>query len=76
MPAAAERLRLMLQPDLRMTEVQYLRFEERSETKHEFFDGTVRAIGGANERHEIVAIALRSFMRICAVRSAGSSSPT
>lgn len=43
---------------VRMTEKKYLDSEVASPVKHEFFNGTVEAMAGANERHEIVAMNL------------------
>lgn len=38
-----------------LSEISFLTFERRSETKHEFHDGVITAMAGAEEKHEIVA---------------------
>jgi len=38
----------------RLTEAEYLAFERSSETKHEFLDGRIFAMAGANERHLMI----------------------
>lgn len=38
-----------------ISESGYLTFERRSETKHEFHQGVITAMAGAEERHEIVS---------------------
>lgn len=38
-----------------ISESGYLTFERRSETKHEFHQGIITAMAGAEERHEIVS---------------------
>jgi hypothetical protein len=37
------------------TEDEYLLFEDQSETKHEFFDGQVYAMAGAQGPHNVIA---------------------
>ncbi len=48
-----------------ISEAEYLALEERSEERHEFFDGQVFAMAGASQRHNQIAgniyIALRSI---------------
>ena len=40
-------------PDIigRMTRAEYLAFEQTAEIRHEYFDGVVRAMAGASDRH-------------------------
>jgi Uma2 family endonuclease len=46
----------------RLTRDEYLAFERTSELKHEFLDGEIFAMSGANERHNlIVASAVASL---------------
>jgi Uma2 family endonuclease len=47
---------------LRMTEAKYLDSESASPVKREFFNGSVEAMAGANERHEIVAMNLAAII--------------
>lgn len=44
-----------------LSESGYLTFERRSEMKHEFHNGVITAMAGAEERHEIVAMNLAAF---------------
>ena len=39
----------------RMTEAEYLAFEEKAERKHHFIDGEVVAMAGASSRHNAIA---------------------
>jgi len=45
-----------------VSEKKYLDSEKVSEVKREFFDGIVRAMAGASERHEIVALNLATLL--------------
>jgi Uma2 family endonuclease len=48
----------LLEPDLDsryFTEAEYLDYELGHELRHEYFDGVIRAMGGASDRHEGVA---------------------
>ena len=47
---------------IRMTESKYLDAEAASPVKHEYFNGIVEAMAGANERHEIVALNLATLI--------------
>ncbi len=38
-----------------LSETSYLTFERRSETKHEYSNGVITAMAGAEERHEVVS---------------------
>jgi Uma2 family endonuclease len=42
----------------RMTEAEYLAFERKSETKHEYIDGEVFAMTGASEAHNLICASL------------------
>ncbi|MGB7339433.1 MAG: Uma2 family endonuclease [Phototrophicaceae bacterium] len=42
------------QQPMRMSEAEYLEFEETSETRHEFVDGEVYAMAGAGINHNII----------------------
>lgn len=44
-----------LSPDLRVSEETYLEMEKHAEERHEFFDGTIVAMAGAGDWHELVA---------------------
>jgi len=44
----------------KLTEKEYLHFEETSEQKHEFFKGEIFAMAGAGERHNIISVNLLS----------------
>jgi Uma2 family endonuclease len=41
---------------MRMTEAEYLEFERKSESKHEFIDGEVFAMSGASRAHNLISI--------------------
>lgn len=41
---------------------RYLKDEEKREQKHEFFDGRILAMAGANEKHEIAAMNLAAIL--------------
>lgn len=40
---------------IQMTEAEYLDFERKSDTKHEYLDGMVVAMAGAKERHNLIS---------------------
>lgn len=44
----------MALPKSGWTEAEYLAFERASDIKHELMDGEVRAMSGANERHNLI----------------------
>lgn len=44
------------QTPLRMTEQEYLVFEEKSDTKHEFVNGNVYAMTGASWTHNVICL--------------------
>jgi Uma2 family endonuclease len=50
----------------RMTFEEYLEFEEHAETKHEFVDGFIFAMAGANNRHNIISGNVFAFARVAA----------
>jgi len=41
---------------MRMSESEYLEFERKNETKHEFMDGEVFAMTGASRAHNLISI--------------------
>jgi Uma2 family endonuclease len=43
---------------IRMTEAEYLEFERKSESKHEFIDGEVFAMSGASRAHNLICVNL------------------
>jgi Uma2 family endonuclease len=43
---------------MRMTEAEYLEFERKSESKHEFIDGEVFAMTGASRAHNLICVNL------------------
>lgn len=45
-------------PKKRISEQEYLEFEERSETRHEFVDGTMLAMAGESQLHNDIAGAI------------------
>ena len=47
----------------RMTVEEYLSFEEKSQTKHEYVDGFVFAMTGASARHNIISGNVFSLLR-------------
>lgn len=47
---------------------EYIEGETRTETKHEYLDGEVVAMGGASAKHGLVAGALHAAMLTCARR--------
>lgn len=44
------------------TEEEYLDYELEHELRHEYFDGVIRAMGGASDKHEGVAMQLALFL--------------
>ncbi|MDQ6788892.1 MAG: Uma2 family endonuclease [Acidobacteriota bacterium] len=42
-------------PKTKLTPEEYLEFERKSETKHEYFNGEIFAMSGAKRRHNVVA---------------------
>lgn len=42
-------------PKTKLTAEQYLEFERKSETKHEYFNGEIFAMAGARRRHNVIA---------------------
>jgi Uma2 family endonuclease len=48
-------LRVLAHPK-RMTFEEYLEFEKRAETKHEFVDGFIFAMAGANNAYTITSL--------------------
>jgi Uma2 family endonuclease len=42
-------------PKQKLTLEEYLEFERKSETKHEYFNGEVFAMSGAKWNHNVVA---------------------
>lgn len=55
------------QPIGRMTYEEYLAFEEKSETKHEWVNGEVYAMAGGTLRHSEIAAAVISLLRAALV---------
>jgi Uma2 family endonuclease len=53
-------------PKRNLTEAQYLAMERTAETKHEFFDGEIFAMAGANRQHNEIAenLAAQIHMRL------------
>ncbi len=52
----------------KFTEAEYLRFEERSLEKHEYYKGEIFAMAGASENHNIIFVkpalkTIRTFKR-------------
>ena len=48
---------MVAQPQkMQMTEAEYLEFERKSETKHEFIDGEVFAMTGASRAHNLICV--------------------
>ena len=45
-----------------INETRYLAFEKKSELKHEFSNGVVTAMAGAEEQHEVVAMNLAALL--------------
>lgn len=43
---------------MRMTEIEYFEFEEKSETRHEFVNGKVYAMTGASRKHTVICMNL------------------
>ena len=60
-----------------MTEEEYLEFEERSETRHEFVDGRILAMAGETGEHEDIVFNIVTVLRpiaqarACRVRGPG-----
>lgn len=52
------------QDPLRMTEADYLAFEEQSDTKHEFVAGRVYAMSGGSIRHGIITVNISTDLNI------------
>ncbi len=50
------------QPVLKYTLAEYLAFEERSETKHEFYAGEIFAMAGASPAHNRICFKLASLL--------------
>jgi Uma2 family endonuclease len=50
------------QPLLKYTLAEYLAFEERSETKHEYFAGEIYAMAGASPTHNRICFALAGLL--------------
>jgi Uma2 family endonuclease len=42
-------------PKTKLTPAEYLEFERKSETKHEYFDGEIFAMSGAKWNHNVIA---------------------
>jgi len=42
-------------PNTRMTEIEYLEFERKSDIKHEFVNGRILAMSGAKRNHNVIA---------------------
>jgi Uma2 family endonuclease len=47
---------------MRMTEAEYLEFERKSESKHEFIDGEVFAMSGASRAHNLICTQLITIL--------------
>lgn len=50
----------------RLSVQEYLEFEERSELRHEYVGGYVRAMGGATARHNEIAFNVAAYLRAAA----------
>ncbi len=50
------------QPVLKYTLAEYLAFEERSETKHEFYNGEIFAMAGASPAHNRICFKLAGLL--------------
>lgn len=46
-----------------LTPADYLAFERKSETKHEYYAGTVYTMAGATERHNLISLNIASELR-------------
>jgi Uma2 family endonuclease len=46
----------------RLTEAEYLAFERKSETKHEYVDGEVFAMTGASEEHNLICAMVNAVL--------------
>jgi Uma2 family endonuclease len=57
--------RVLANPN-RMTFEEYLKFEERADTKHEFVDGFIFAMAGANNKHNVISGNIFVFARVAA----------
>lgn len=49
--------------DRHMTEAEYLAFERASESKHEYFDGEIYAMSGANQAHNLIVANVIAALR-------------
>lgn len=55
--------RVLANPN-RMTFEEYLEFEKRAETKHEFVDGFIFAMAGANNKHNLISGNIFTLARV------------
>ncbi|HEY9631745.1 MAG TPA: Uma2 family endonuclease, partial [Coleofasciculaceae cyanobacterium] len=46
-----------------LTPAEYLQMEEHSPTKHEYIDGQIYAMVGANDAHVTIALNLAAILR-------------
>ena len=49
-----------------MTSSDYLRFEEKAATKHEFVDGFMFAVAGAGDNHNLITLNIGALLRSAA----------
>jgi Uma2 family endonuclease len=60
---------MAVSPQAKLTETEYLEAERAAETRHEFFDGEMFAMGGASERHNLI---VTNLVRELSTRLKGS----
>src|SRR5688572_16082130 len=49
-------------PKTKLTSEGYLEFERKSEIKHEYFDGEIFAMSGANRNHSLISVNLNGLL--------------
>jgi Uma2 family endonuclease len=53
----------MPKPEARYTPAEYLEMERHSETRHEYLDGEIFAMGGASRRHNLISLNIAAELR-------------
>lgn len=53
----------MPEPKARYTPAEYLELERHSETRHEYLDGEIFAMGGASRRHNLISLNIAAELR-------------